>query len=150
MPVFIDSRSKLRVRAALGRITGFPLEGYPCALVSCSVCLSPAPSVSSAAGAGVPPTAGFAGKILLFAPAIRAGHIALVLAAVIASAVGAYYYLRVLVVMFMTPSKAQAARIRSPWLSGLLGVCAVLTLVIGVQPDRWRAFAACLVRRRTP
>ncbi len=50
---------------------------------------------------GIPPTAGFMGKFYLFAAAVRAGYIWLVVIAVLNSAVAAYYYLRLIVYMFM-------------------------------------------------
>jgi NADH-quinone oxidoreductase subunit N len=52
---------------------------------------------------GLPLTAGFMGKILVFRPALEAGNplvTALVVVAVIGSAISAYYYLRLIVVMF--------------------------------------------------
>ncbi len=52
--------------------------------------------------AGIPPTAGFLGKYLLFADAVRTGHTTLVVLAVLSSVIGVYYYLRVLVALYMT------------------------------------------------
>lgn len=52
---------------------------------------------------GLPLTAGFMGKILVFRPALESGNplvAALVVVAVIGSAISAYYYLRLIVVMF--------------------------------------------------
>lgn len=52
---------------------------------------------------GLPLTAGFMGKILVFRPALESGDslvVALVVVAVIGSAISAYYYLRLIVVMF--------------------------------------------------
>ncbi len=53
--------------------------------------------------AGVPPLAGFFAKFYAFAGAVSAGYTGLVVIAVIMSAVSAYYYLKVTVVMFMKP-----------------------------------------------
>jgi NADH-quinone oxidoreductase subunit N len=50
---------------------------------------------------GFPPLGGFLGKYAIFAPAIDAGLTWLVIIAVLASAISAYYYLRVLYVFFM-------------------------------------------------
>jgi len=59
--------------------------------------------------AGVPATAGFVGKFYLFYAAVQAGWVKLALFAVVYSAVAAYYYLRVIVVMYMhAPPKAVA------------------------------------------
>ncbi|MBC7798080.1 MAG: NADH-quinone oxidoreductase subunit N [Pyrinomonadaceae bacterium] len=49
---------------------------------------------------GLPLTAGFMGKILVFRPALEAGFYLLVIVAVINTAISAYYYLRLIVVMF--------------------------------------------------
>ncbi|MEK7690076.1 MAG: NADH-quinone oxidoreductase subunit N, partial [Bdellovibrionota bacterium] len=51
--------------------------------------------------AGVPPTAGFVAKYLLFSGAVRGGEVVLVVLAVLTSAVAAYYYLRAMVFMYM-------------------------------------------------
>ncbi|MBI4444396.1 MAG: NADH-quinone oxidoreductase subunit N [Acidobacteria bacterium] len=51
--------------------------------------------------AGIPATAGFMGKLFMFAAAIESQHYTLVVIALLASAVGLYYYLRVIVLMYM-------------------------------------------------
>ncbi len=56
--------------------------------------------------AGVPPLAGFFAKFYAFASAVSGGYTGLVVIAVIMSAVSAYYYLRVTVVMYMKPPAA--------------------------------------------
>ena len=58
--------------------------------------------------AGVPPTAGFFGKWFLFRAAIDAGLYWLTIIAFINSVIGAYYYLRVLVYMYMREPAAGA------------------------------------------
>jgi NADH-quinone oxidoreductase subunit N len=89
---------------------------------------------------GIPPTAGFVGKVLLFGPALDAGHVTLVVIAVLNSVVSVYYYLRVVVYMFM---KSQPTRpedeslVSSPWLRFSLGVAVILVLVVGITPQRW-------------
>lgn len=73
--------------------------------------------------AGIPPTAGFFGKLAIFSSAIHAGRIAVVVVAVLASAVGAYYYLRIMVLMYMKATDSTERRI----LSGL-GICRAVGL----------------------
>src|SRR5439155_1685778 len=51
--------------------------------------------------AGIPPTAGFIGKFYLFMAAVKAGLTWLAVVAVLFAAVSAYYYLRVVMVMYM-------------------------------------------------
>src|SRR6266545_4722676 len=50
--------------------------------------------------AGIPPTAGFIAKVSVFGAAVQAGHWPLVLIAVLASVVAAFFYLRVIVIMY--------------------------------------------------
>lgn len=92
---------------------------------------------------GFPPLGGFLGKYAVFAPAIDAGLTWLVIIAVLASAVSAYYYLRVLYVFFMkspedepavTSVAAQASFPIPNASAAVLVVCAVLLLVLGVLP----------------
>jgi NADH-quinone oxidoreductase subunit N len=88
---------------------------------------------------GVPPTIGFVGKFYLFRSAIDAGLIGLALVGVITSLVSAYYYLRVVVVMYMRPGQPET---RSEiWLNAGLGVAAVATVVLGVLPGPLLALA---------
>ena len=91
--------------------------------------------------AGVPPTAGFFGKLALFSAAIDSGRTAIVVVAALASAAGAYYYLRVLVLMIMRPAVAEEPRLSSPWLSAALWACACVTLLVGILPEWTLAFA---------
>jgi NADH-quinone oxidoreductase subunit N len=93
--------------------------------------------------AGIPPTAGFAAKYLLFYSAIQAHETPLVVISVLCSAVSVYYYLRVLVYMYMRePAEAAAPRSRiSIWSGVALAAMVVLTLQIGVLPARMMAAA---------
>jgi NADH-quinone oxidoreductase subunit N len=91
--------------------------------------------------AGIPPTAGFFGKLSIFAAAVAADRVGVVVVAVLASAVGAYYYLRVLVVMYMAAADTEERRVSSPWLTAGLWLCAGITLVLGLVPETYLAFA---------
>jgi NADH-quinone oxidoreductase subunit N len=59
--------------------------------------------------AGVPLTSGFVGKLLVFGAAVDAGYTWLVVVGAIASAIAAFFYLRVLVVMYMQEPEAQTS-----------------------------------------
>lgn len=62
--------------------------------------------------AGIPLTAGFIGKFTVFSAGVAAGHTWLVVLAVIASAATAYFYIRLVVVMFFSePDSEEAAKI---------------------------------------
>ncbi len=91
--------------------------------------------------AGIPPTAGFFGKLAVFAAAVEAGRVPVVVVAVLASVAGAFYYLRVLVMMYMRATSSDETRIHSPWLAAGLWACAALTTVAGVIPEGYLGFA---------
>lgn len=86
--------------------------------------------------AGIPLTAGFTGKLFVFAAAIESGAYGLVVIAVLASAVGVYYYIRVLVYMYMRgPAEAEGESIGLPAIPGLvLAVMVLGTLFLGILP----------------
>jgi NADH-quinone oxidoreductase subunit N len=79
---------------------------------------------------GVPPTLGFFGKFYLFGTVIAANFIGLALIGVLTSLISAYYYLRVVIVMYMRPGEPEVER--DPWLQLTTGVAAVGTVVLGL------------------
>ncbi|MBA3690689.1 MAG: NADH-quinone oxidoreductase subunit N, partial [Actinobacteria bacterium] len=89
--------------------------------------------------AGIPPTAGFMSKVGVFGAAIRAGHWPLVLIGVLSSVAAAFFYLRVIVLMYMNEPGTGAVdpEPRDPaWLAhAALVVPAALTLAFGVFPQ---------------
>lgn len=90
---------------------------------------------------GIPPTAGFVGKFYLFLSVINAGYTGLAIVAVIMSAVSAYFYLRVVMLMYMKePSRSVSV---SPNLPEALAVTITTGLVIlmGVSPYYFIEFA---------
>jgi NADH-quinone oxidoreductase subunit N len=87
--------------------------------------------------AGIPPTAGFAAKYLLFYSAIQAHEVKLVIISVLCSAISVYYYLRVLVYMYMRdPVGAPPASRISVWSTLAVASMVALTLQIGILPAR--------------
>jgi len=50
--------------------------------------------------AGIPPMAGFLGKFYIFVAAVNAGFVPLAIIGVLASVIGAFYYLRIIKIMF--------------------------------------------------
>ncbi len=84
--------------------------------------------------AGVPPTAGFWGKFYVFTAAWQAGLAWLALVGVLTSAVAAFFYLRIVAVMFMREPEGE----REPRLSGGLslgiGLATAAILLIGLAP----------------
>ena len=85
---------------------------------------------------GVPLTGGFFGKFYIFKAALDSHLVWLTVLGLLNSAVAAYYYLRILVVMYMKePSEAASkAEPLSPGLSAALLLPAAGTLVLGIFP----------------
>jgi NADH-quinone oxidoreductase subunit N len=81
-----------------------------------------------------PPTAGFIAKWYVFSAAIDAGAWPLVLIGVLASVVAAFFYLRVIVLMFMHEPDGVDETDRSLVPRLVIGVLAVLVLVLGAFP----------------
>ncbi len=94
--------------------------------------------------AGFPPTAGFLGKFLVFKSAIDTGstsQLVLVVLAVINSLVSVYYYLRIVIVMFMTEPELEYQPILiKPGLIVALIITTAGTILLGTYPDLFRAF----------
>jgi len=89
--------------------------------------------------AGVPPTAGFFGKWFIFKAAIDGGMYWLTIIAFINSVIGAYYYLRVLVYMYMREPAAGApvaTPMRSGYVTAALIVAAIAVIALGLTPGR--------------
>ena len=88
--------------------------------------------------AGIPPTAGFAAKYLVFFSTVQANEIALAIIGVLCSAVSVYYYLRVLVYMYMRDPVGSPSGLQiSVWSGATVMVMTVLTLQVGVFPAQW-------------
>jgi len=85
--------------------------------------------------AGVPATVGFVGKLVVFGAAVEAGYSWLVVVGVLASAVAAFFYLRVLVVMYMQ-ERPEGAELVTPDSSalgrGAIALAAVATVALGL------------------
>ena len=79
--------------------------------------------------AGIPPLFGFWPKLLVFQAAVASGLTALAVAGILGTVVGAYYYLRIVKVMYMDEPAAPYKRVREP-VQGLL----ILLAAIAVSP----------------
>jgi len=90
---------------------------------------------------GIPPMAGFMGKFYLFMSAISAGYTWLVVVAVIFSAISAYFYLRIVMLMYMKEPKETVQLDSSPGLALVLAVTVVAVLFIGILPSKFMMFA---------
>ena len=82
---------------------------------------------------GLPPLAGFIGKLLLFAAIIEGQFYVLAVAALINTVISLYYYARVVKTMFLEdPAPEDEPVAATPSAAPLLGVLMVLTVVLGV------------------
>ncbi|HEX5031049.1 MAG TPA: NADH-quinone oxidoreductase subunit N [Candidatus Eisenbacteria bacterium] len=87
---------------------------------------------------GIPPTAGFVGKLYLFGAAVQSGHVLLAVIGVLNSAISIFYYLRLMVLMYMREEQETLPAIRVPWtLAICLLIAAVATLGPGLWPSAW-------------
>ncbi len=81
--------------------------------------------------AGIPPLFGFWGKFVVFQAAVEAGHIWLAAIGIAASVIGAFYYLKVVKVMYFDEPANKAVG-QSDWMhQALLGLCAVAISPLG-------------------
>ncbi|SEL02495.1 NADH-quinone oxidoreductase subunit N [Streptacidiphilus jiangxiensis] len=87
--------------------------------------------------AGIPLTSGFTGKFAVFQAAAGSGATALVIVGVLSSAVAAFFYIRVIVLMFFSDPRADGPTVAVP--SALTGTAialgAVVTVALGVAPE---------------
>jgi NADH-quinone oxidoreductase subunit N len=85
--------------------------------------------------AGIPPTAGFIGKVFVFGAAVQAQMILLAVIGALNSVVSAFYYLNVVRYMFFTPPEPDARPIEvGRSLQGAVLLTGALTLLIGLFP----------------
>jgi NADH-quinone oxidoreductase subunit N len=94
---------------------------------------------------GIPPMAGFVGKFYIFKSAVQAGMIWLAVFGVIFSAISAYFYLRVIMMMYMYEPKEEFLLVQSPALALALAFSVSAVIVIGVYPAVVLEFARASV-----
>jgi NADH-quinone oxidoreductase subunit N len=87
--------------------------------------------------AGLPPTAGFTGKVLILAAAVGAGYAWLAGVLIVGTAISAYVYIKIVRAMYGRTTGAEIKRpttpsSRLPWIA--VGLCAAATLVLGLYP----------------
>jgi NADH-quinone oxidoreductase subunit N len=83
---------------------------------------------------GLPPTGLFIGKIMLFTSAVDAGLIWLAIFGVINSVVSAYYYLRVVRIMYVSEARTEDAVLSTIGAKLALLASAVIVVALGVMP----------------
>lgn len=96
--------------------------------------------------AGIPPTVGFYAKFSVLQAALNTGHMPLVIAAVLFSLIGAFYYLRIVKLMYFD------APLDNEPISGtfdakvLLGINGVAMLILGILPQSLMALCAVSIQ----
>ena len=87
--------------------------------------------------AGIPLTSGFISKFVVFKAAAQGGAVPLVIIGVIASGVAAYFYVRVIVLMFFTEPTSDTPQVVAPGIlsKAAIAVCAAVTVVLGIVPQ---------------
>jgi len=92
---------------------------------------------------GIPTTGGFFAKFYVFSAALQANLVGLTMIGVLNSAVGAYYYLRVIVMMYMRESRDEApVAPLSISLSTALAISVIATIYLGILPGQVLEFAS--------
>ena len=84
--------------------------------------------------AGIPPTAGFIAKVAVFTAAVRAGDWPIVLVALVASVVSAFFYIRVIVLMYMQDPETSTAVEPAGMVRLAVAAPAALTVALGLFP----------------
>ncbi len=90
---------------------------------------------------GIPPTAGFIGKFYIFKSAVQSGLVWLAVAGVLFSSISAYFYLRVIMVMYMKEPKESIELTTSPSLALALAISVTAVIYIGVLPSQLLDYA---------
>jgi NADH-quinone oxidoreductase subunit N len=95
---------------------------------------------------GFPPMAGFIAKWYVFSAAVKAGYTGLAIVGVLTSVVSVFFYLRIVVMMYMTPADAPAQFPAVPKIAGAaLIVSAILIFYLGLLPTRVLEWAAASI-----
>ena len=84
--------------------------------------------------AGIPPAVGFFGKLFVLQAALDAGYTWLVVYAVLLSVIGAFYYLRIVKLMYMDAPLKEITIDPQPGVRWMLSATAIATLLLGVMP----------------
>ncbi|MGH7714710.1 MAG: NADH-quinone oxidoreductase subunit N [Vulcanimicrobiaceae bacterium] len=86
--------------------------------------------------AGLPPTAGFIGKILILASTVAAGYVWLAGLLILGTAISIYVYVKIIRLMYVHVDLAHIREIKplshAPWIG--VAVCAIMTFVFGFYP----------------
>jgi NADH-quinone oxidoreductase subunit N len=97
--------------------------------------------------AGIPPTVGFAAKLGVLEALVDGEHTFLAIIAVMASLIGAFYYLRVVKVMYFDQPVHETTISGSGFAKGILGLNSILVLALGIVPAGLMSLCLDAMRR---
>ena len=81
--------------------------------------------------AGIPPMFGFWPKLVVFQAAIASGYVALAVAGILGTVIGAYYYLKIIKVMYLDEPTVPYGRVREPVQAALVLIAAIAVSPLG-------------------
>ena len=97
--------------------------------------------------AGIPPFVGFTAKFMVFRAAVNGGLIWLAVLGVVNSLLSAYFYLRVVYVLYMQPLPRRAPQFKASWaITAVASVAALGVVVMGIFPSPILAAARAAVQ----
>ena len=87
--------------------------------------------------AGIPLTGGFVGKFAIFSAAYQSGNIGLVVVGVLSSAIAAFFYIRVIIMMFFTDPGQDAVSVVIPTVRSRIAISGamLISVALGVAPS---------------
>ncbi len=86
--------------------------------------------------AGLPPTAGFIGKVLIFKTVLQSGYTVLAVIGIVTAIVSVYFYLNVVVALFMRPAEGLVPTASPGRFGAALSACiAALVVILGIVPS---------------
>lgn len=95
--------------------------------------------------AGVPPTAGFFAKLYVVSAVIDINWIGLAITAVVFSVIGAYYYLRIIKLMYFDKPQSSTAPVAAADTRAMLSINALAVLLVGIVPGWLMALCSSAV-----
>ncbi|MBF0448531.1 MAG: NADH-quinone oxidoreductase subunit NuoN [Magnetococcales bacterium] len=96
--------------------------------------------------AGIPPLAGFVGKLYIFMAAIKAGLLTVAILGVIFSAIGAFYYLRVVKYMYFDEAESEFAMTVNSTSQAVIIISGIVIVVWGILPSALLSWTEATMR----
>ena len=97
--------------------------------------------------AGVPPTVGFYAKFSVLSAAVNAGYIPLAIIAVLFSLIGAFYYLRIVKLMYFDAPESHTPIVVQPDTGLLISINGLAVLALGIMPGTLMSICAVAVQQ---